>query len=202
MNLINPSEEVQKEIKKPQLTESGSFPVFNIQKELNFNANFTTMIHNDHLQTKESFQLFQQTHQNPSIIIFDAHLDALNSEDLVPFLTSLIPKQNIIIVGCRDWKKEEYFFIKNNNIKIYTMKEISFEGQEFVCDAIMAAAKDFQSLYVSIDADVLDQTTAGLTPRQLLYFLQRLKNLKNFKAADLAEFKDHKLAAKILRELA
>ena len=173
MNLINPPEELIKEIKKPQLTESGHFPVFNIQKQLDFNSSFTTIIYQDHLQTKESFQLFQQTCQNPGIIIFDAHLDSLNSEDLVPFLTNLVPKQNIIIVGCRDWNKDEYFFIKNNQLKIYTMKEISFEGQEFVCDAVMAVAKDFGALYVSIDADVLDQTTAGLTPRQLLYFLQK-----------------------------
>ncbi|MCK4589682.1 MAG: arginase family protein [Nanoarchaeota archaeon] len=219
MNLINPPEELKKELQKPQLNESGTFPVINIDQNLDFSSNFTAIIHDNHLKTRESFQKFTQTHQNrkavlgfqkslisqnhqnPSIIIFDAHLDALNNEDLVPFLTNIIPKNNIIIVGCREWSKDEYFFIKNNNIKTYTMKEISFEGQEAVCDAIMAAAKDFNALYISIDNDVLDQNTGGLTVRQLLYFLQRLKKLKNFKAADLAEFKDFKLMAKILREL-
>jgi len=202
MDIINPPEELKQELHKRQLNESGLPPVISIKTETDFSSSFTAFIHDDHLKTKESFQKFSQANPNPGIVIFDAHLDSLNNEDLIPFLANLIPKQNIIIVGARDWNKDEYFFVKNNNIKIYTMKEISIEGKEAVCDAIMSASKDFTSLYISIDADVLDQSTGGLTPRQLIYFIQRLKKLKNLKAADLSEFRDQKLAAKILRELA
>ena len=82
----------------------------------------------------------------------------------------------------------------------------------------MSVAKDFESLYISIDVDVLDPAFApgtgyiepgGLTTRELLFFLHRLKKLKNLKAYDLVEInpkKDvndmtSKVGAKLLVEL-
>ena len=57
-----------------------------------------------------------------------------------------------------------------------------------ICDSIMYVAKNFGALYISVDIDVLDPAFApgtgykeagGMSTRELLYFLQRLRKLKN-----------------------
>jgi agmatinase len=82
----------------------------------------------------------------------------------------------------------------------------------------MSAGLGFGSLYVSIDIDVLDPAFApgtgylepsGLSSRELIFFLQRLSNLKNLKAVDLVEINPKldisnltvKTGAKIISEL-
>ncbi len=78
-------------------------------------------------------------------------------------------------------------------------------------DAVIAAAKDFPALYVSIDVSVLDPAFAysdvnepgGMTTRELLYFLRRLRLLKNLSAADIVGVKEESavVGAKILAEM-
>lgn len=202
MKLIKPTKEVLFELKKGWLSEAGFLPVFEVGSEIKFDSGFTVLMFDEHLKAKESLERFSSSFENAGVVLFDAHVDCLNDEDMVPFLTGLVGVENIIIVGSREWSKEEFYFIKKKNIRVFNMKEISFEGKEAVCDAVMSVAKEFGALYVSVDADVLDSETGGLTTRELIYFLQRLKKLKNFKAADLCEFKNSALAAKLIRELA
>jgi len=99
------------------------------------------------------------------------------------------------------------------------MKEIAIEGKREVCESIMSVAREWDGSYLSIDIDALDPAYApgtghsepgGLTTRQLIYFIQRLKILKNLNAADIVEVnpkKDvndmtSKVAAKLIAELA
>ena len=203
MKLINlsGSDKVVLELRKGQLSETGVLPLVDVSPGVEFDVDFSVAVVDDHLKSKEIIKKFAGL-GDVGVIIFDAHVDCLNSDDLVPFLSGFIDKKNIIIVGAREWSKDEWYFIKNHGIKVYSMKEIAFEGKEAVCDAVMAVAKDFGALYVSIDGDVLEPETGGMNVRELIYFIQRLKRLKNFKAADLAEFKDAKVMAKIIRELA
>jgi arginase family enzyme len=108
----------------------------------------------------------------------------------------VLKKENVIIVGLRNWHKEEYAFLKQNRIKFYSMKEISAEGVREVSEAVMSVAKNFDGLYVSMDIDAVDPSSApgtgymepgGLTSRDMLYFLNRLKLLRNLKMLDLVE---------------
>ena len=64
------------------------------------------------------------------------------------------------------------------------------------CDAIMEFLRKFDSIYISIDMDILDPVYApgvsyvepnGLTSRELFYFLQRLKKTNKIKALDVVE---------------
>lgn len=201
MKLIRPTAEVLFELKKGWLSEAGVLPVFEVGDEIRFDSGFTVLRFDEHLQAKESLRKFATSFKKAGVVLFDAHVDCLNHEDIVPFLTGLVGMENMIIVGSREWSKEEFYFIKDKNIRVFDMKEISLEGKEAVCDAVMSVAKDFGALYVSVDADVLDSETGGMSTRELIYFLQRLKKLKNFKAADLCEFKNQVLAAKLVREL-
>ena len=180
----------------------------------------------DHSITHSCFKAFAQNNPNAGIVVFDAHPDLMQSFDVPShenFLRMLIEegfvkKENVILVGTRNSDKEELNFIKQNKIKVFSMKEISAEGKESACDAIMSVAKDFGSLYLSIDIDAVDPAFApgtgypeagGLTSRELLYFIQRIRLLKNFRAADIVEVNPAKdvndmtslLAAKIAVEL-
>lgn len=181
----------------------------------------------DHSITYSLVKAFVETYpENPGIIVFDAHPDAENDfmpptqEDLLCCLVNqnLIKKENIILVGTRNWDKNEIEFIQKHKIKYFPMKEIIKEGLHEISESIMSVAKNFSALYVSIDIDVLDPAFApgtgylepgGLSTRELLFFLHRLKRLNNLKAYDLVEINPEKdinnmtskVGAKILVEL-
>ena len=124
----------------------------------------------------------------------------------------------VIIVGLRNWHSNEYNFLKDKKVKYFTMKEVFERGVREICDSVMFVAKQWPSLYLSIDIDAVDPAFApgtghkspgGLTSRELLYFVQRLMNLHNLKMFDIVEINPAKdvnnltvkLGAKIIREL-
>lgn len=76
----------------------------------------------------------------------------------------------------------------------------------------------WQELYVSVDIDIIDPVFApatgypeigGLSSRQFLYLIQRIKKIKTLRAVDIVEINEKKdenkitvkLGAKILAEL-
>jgi arginase family enzyme len=241
-------DKVEAKLKEFWLSESGKLPVFAIDEvklaksdisataKAIFEAvkkakeNFA-VVGGDHFISNPSFKAFASNFKSqgkePGIIVFDAHPDlmpemkgSLTHEDWLRELISseVLKPENVVIVGARATDKEEANFIRERSIKNYPMTEIAAEGIHAVCDSVMAAAKDFGALYISVDIDVVDPAFApgtgyiepgGLTSRELIYFLQRLKLLKNFKAMDVVEVnppKDanemtSKLAAKILVEM-
>jgi agmatinase len=222
--LINPDVE-EIEVNQSNMDETFN-NIVNGAKETLAESTKPVFIGGDHSITYPLVKGFAEVNDNPGVIIFDAHPDcesdfeAITHEDLVNGLVNkgIIKKENIILIGIRNWHKDEYQFLKENNIKYFTMKEISKEGLHEISDSVMSVAKNFGSLYISIDIDVLDPAFApatgypepgGLTTRELLYFILRLKNLQNIKAYDLVEVnptKDKeditsKVAAKIVAEL-
>jgi len=181
----------------------------------------------DHSVTFPIVKAFKENYpENPGIVIFDAHPDCENDfspptqEDLLNALVNqnVIKKENIILVGVRNWDKNEIEFMSKNKIKYFSMKEIMANGVHEVSESLMSVAKGFSDLYVSIDIDVLDPAFApgtgyiepgGLSTRELLFFLHRLKKMQNLRAFDLVEInplKDvneltSKVGAKLLVEL-
>ena len=158
------------------------------------------------------------------LIVFDSHPDCLQTKEKYPnnreWLRKLIeegfPKQNILLVGVRNFSKEEIIFLKQNNIRMITMNQL-LEDLQDTCDIIMEFSNR-KELYLSIDADVIDPVfvpgtgnpePGGLTNRQFVYLIQRINKVKNLKAIDIVEInpkKDRdnltvKLGAKILAEL-
>jgi agmatinase len=147
---------------------------------------------------------FSEKFPHGGAIIFDAHA-SLEKFGLRP--------ENIVLAGVRSIKKGDMDLIKS--LKYFPMKEFASEGTSEVCDAIMAAAKDFEALFVVINICVVDPAfapggeqpvPAGMTSRELIYCIQRIKRLKNVKAfalLGLNSAKDQltmKLAAKIVLE--
>jgi arginase family enzyme len=187
---------------------------------------FVLALGGDHSITYSCFKGFAVGKENPGLIIFDAHPDCENNffppthEDFVKVLVrkKIIKPENIILIGLRNWHSKEKEFLEKEKIKRFTMKQLFSDGLQESMDYIMELARQFSELYVSIDIDVIDPGFApgtgypepgGLSVRELIYSIQRLKLLKNFKMADIVEFnpdKDNnemtlKIAAKIIMEL-
>lgn len=175
--------------------------------------------------TRAFFDYTQNSGREPCLIVFDAHPDLMEPVDRkIPtheeWLKNLIkdgfnPK-NILLVGVRNADPVEIKFIEENGIKRISVEDLmlNLEGRT---DSIMEFGYG-KDIYVSIDIDVVDPAFApgtgycepgGLTSREFLYIVKRLKKMKNLKAVDLVEINPLKdfggltiqLGAKILSEL-
>ncbi|AJF60930.1 TPA: arginase family protein [Candidatus Woesearchaeota archaeon] len=158
----------------------------------------------DHSMTYSAFRAFSKKYSNPGLLVFDAHLDCENDfsppthEDYLRVLIGEghLKKENAVVIGVRNMHTNELEFAKKSKLKIFSMPEIYQEGRHVVADSFMSVARKFDALYISVDVDVLDPAFApgtgytepgGLTTRELIYFIQRLKNLKNIQMWDLVE---------------
>lgn len=179
----------------------------------------------DHSITYSIFKAFSYKHKNPGLLIFDAqpdcevYTDIATHEDFVRKLVEdgYLKVENVILVGVRSFSKNEIEFLKQNKIRFFSMKDL-FNDIQSSCDEIMELSMGFDGLYLSVDIDVVDPAFApgtgylepgGLSTRELIYFIQRIKLLKNIMFMDMVEINPEKdinnltvsLGAKILREL-
>ncbi|MEM3074328.1 MAG: arginase family protein [Candidatus Pacearchaeota archaeon] len=161
--------------------------------------------------------------KEPFLIVFDAHADVSEYSDKIPknnqWLRALINEgfrgENIILVGLRVSSKDKNDFLEESKIRVYRMRDLN--NYEEICDIIMELSRKGE-IYLSIDVDVVDSTfvpgtahgeSAGMTSRQLIYFIQRINLLKNLRVIDISEinpdldFKEQtiKLGVKILGEI-
>ncbi len=191
------SEAIISELRKRQINEHGRAPVIEIVDDIKENF---VMIGGSSSTTEATFSAFNDSHPGAGILVFTAEPKPLKG----------MPAERMLFVGSRAWSRENHAVMKTRNIRQYPMHELAQEGVNDMCDAVMAAAKDFPALYVSIDASVLDpafvqcdkEEPGGMSVRELLYFLRRIRLLKNFTAGDITGFKEGGavLGAKVLSE--
>jgi agmatinase len=212
-------------LKDFHLSEAGVLPIFNIkeikdksniEKEISGHNAYCALLGDDHSITYPAFKAFAKNNPGAGIIVFDAHPDEGYLKRLID--EKILDKNNVVLVGIRNMSKEEKKFIDEHKIKNYSMKEISFEGLHEVADSVMSVARQWSKAYISINIDVLDPAFApavntpepgGMSTRDLLYFIQRLKMLRNTWMYDVVGFnpdKDvnditSKTAAKLIVEL-
>jgi agmatinase len=170
----------------------------------------------------------RDSEREPCLIVFDAHADCLtpsiaskrgfptNREWIRGLVEAGFPGKNIMIVGARNMERAELNFLKEQDIRIISMNQIVEDIQD-TCDIIMEFS-DGKDLYVSIDIDVVDPSSApstahpepgGLASRQFIYMIQRINKIRNLRGLDLTEINEKndkdkttvKLGAKILAEL-
>ncbi|MBU1198335.1 MAG: arginase family protein [Nanoarchaeota archaeon] len=186
----------------------------------------TVLIGGDHSMTYPAFKAFAKNNPKAGIIVFDAHPDVQEKhnppthEDYLRVLIEegIVDKNNVILVGTRNMSIQEKKFIDDNKLKVHSMRKISFDILREVADTIMSVARLWSKVYISVDIDVLDPGFApgtgycepgGLTTRQLIYIIHRLKMLRNIGMVDVVEVnpdKDvnditSKTAAKLVVEL-
>jgi len=124
------------------------------------------------------------------VILFDATGALLRSLD------------KVILVGGHYLSGQDREVIRARNIQIFSLQSITQEGIANICDVLMESANTFPSLHIGISTSILDsqQFPGGLTTRELLYFLQRLRVLKNYLSASVIG-EPSPLTAKLLSEL-
>jgi arginase family enzyme len=159
---------------------------------------------------------FSESYPNAGLILFDAHSNLAPDAFLGRAVgEGILRAENVAVVGVRSMQKSDLDFVRR--VKLFSMKEISHEGVSEVCDSVMVAARNFGALMVCIDLDVLDPAFApgalrlepgGLSSRELIFCLQRIRMLKNVRAFSLTGLGSERdrlkptaeLAAKIIRE--
>lgn len=198
----------------------------NIIQKINECKQNAIILGGDHSITYSTVKAFVKNNKDAGLIMIDAHPDCESDfeppthEDLIRGLINnkILTPEKIILIGIRNWHSEEEKFLKKHKINIFNMKEISYEGIHDITESIMSIAKTWGSVYLSIDIDAVDPAfapgtgypePAGLTSRELIYLINRFKNLKNLKMADIVEINPNidtnnitvRLGAKVLKEL-
>ena len=171
--------------------------VENITSELKKQSKQIIILGGEHLITLGSFTCFPK---DTGYVVFDAHYDLRDQyADLklshAAYLRRIVEKhgsENIVHVGARAFVKEELAFLKEHNIATISDKEIrNGNGTKLLKDV----TSTFDSLYVSIDLDVLDPAFApgvgnpeavGISSRELYDLITTLQN-KKIVAADIVE---------------
>lgn len=201
--------EISKLLKGYSITE---IPIFqeNIDKtnESIFNSlkniKKAFIIGGDHSITYSCFKAFAFNHSNAGLIIFDAHPDVVGNanppshEDYLRALidSGIVDSSRVVLIGVRKISKEEREYMNSKRILYFDMRKITEIGVEDICTLIMERAIEWGNLYLSIDIDVCDPAYApgtgyiepgGLSSAELLYFISRIKRMRNFCFVDIVE---------------
>lgn len=185
------------------------------------NNSFPLVIGGDHSIAVGSISGISKHYSNLGIIWYDAHGD-LNIPDESPSgnihgmplrillgegpselvnLNDFQPKlkpENVVLIGMRDLDKGERHYIKEQNIKTYTMADIDKLGIESVINESVQYLKDrnVDGLHLSLDVDALDPTETpgtgtrvlgGLSYRENHFALELLHESKMITSMDLVE---------------
>ena len=187
MHIFNAPKEFQELIKSPILNESCSLINFQIsENKPDVNSSFALFLkeNNDFIPI-----LKELLNKDSKIIIFDSYAKLA----YLGFKTD-----NLLLAGLQYWSDENYSILRANCVKFYPLKEISIDGKDEVCDAIMSVCKDSSRFHIHIDESIINST--GLTTRELIYFIQRIRLLKAVKSISL-NIKDVNLSLKLISEL-
>jgi len=171
--------------------------VENITAELKKQNKQLIILGGEHLITLGSFSCFPK---DTGYVVFDAHYDLRDQyADIklshAAYLRRIVEKrgsENIVHVGARAFVKEELAFLNEHKISTVSDKEIrNGNGPKLLKDI----TSTFDSLYLSIDLDVLDPAFApgvgnpeaiGISSRELYDLVTTLQN-KKIVAADIVE---------------
>jgi arginase family enzyme len=180
----------------------------------------------DHSITYAGFKAFARKNPGAGLLILDAHpdceqgTDPPSHEDFVRLLVQqgIVAPDRLVHYGLRNFTGNEKQFLDMNKVQYFTMRQIKQAGYSSTVDGMTEIVNGWPALYLSIDIDVADPSCApgtgylepgGLSARQLIYIIQRLKLLRNLKMVDIVEVnpkKDindmtSKLAARLMVEL-
>jgi len=189
-----------------------------ITKELVAKKRQLFILGGEHSLTFGSFMSFPK---ETGYVVFDAHYDLRDEYADVKlshaaYLRRIVEKrgaENILHIGARAFVKEELEFLKENNIKTVSDRQVR-EGKG--PQMLKEFASSFDSLYTSFDLDVLDPAyapgvgnpeAAGMTSRELFDLIYSLEN-KKITGVDIVELNPQydngstaSIAAKIMSTL-
>lgn len=188
-------------------------------EELSRDGKIPFLIGGEHTITLASIRALR-----PQLLLsFDAHLDLrdewpsgqkISHATVMRRVSEIIGLENIVFIGARAFSREELEYIKKRDILILTpFKILERKGLR----ELYTRVKEVDSLYISVDMDVLEPALApgigdpepeGLTFTQLLDILYKCvgENLVGFDISEIYPQYDKNItpfyAAKIIMEMA
>lgn len=106
----------------------------------------------------------------------------------------IVPADRVMLFGLREWTGEEKQFLDSSKVKSFPMKQVEMNGLSDVVDGFTELLNAWQSIYLCINMGVADPSCApgvedpspgGLSARQLIYLVQRLRLMRNLKMMDI-----------------
>ena len=139
--------------------------------------------------------------ESPSGNIHGMPLRILTGEgpkELLELNSNVIKPENIVLIGMRDLDKGERQFIKDHNIKTFTMSDIDKLGIKEVIENTIEYLKsrNVDGVHLSLDVDALDpletpgtgtRVLGGLTYRESHFALELLHQSQSVTSMDLVE---------------
>ena len=197
---------------QPRVAENGQparFELFPIKPDFIEKINGKFLLAADR---EVNLEIIKKFREKIGIIIFDAHVGALPGvhDSFLRRVSEVVPPNRSIVVGVREFSSAEHAFLKELKIRYFSMQAVH-ESITTVCDTIMENANNWQMCHVFISFDVVDPAfvavpkpaVGGMTSRELLYFVQRIRHLRNFVSTGIVDFENAvPLAEKVLSEFA
>ncbi len=156
---------------------------------------------------------FNENYKNLGIIFIDAHPDC--QKDYFPFgdVVTKIIEENIpiVLIGLRNWSKDEYNFLIEKEIPFIQAKDFSIKKAINLIDEYLYK----KNIYISLDIDAIDPSFApgtgciepcGLMSRDVLELIKKIDNVVGFDLVEINPKKDINnitlnLGAKIIFEV-
>ncbi|MTI46942.1 MAG: agmatinase [Firmicutes bacterium] len=207
-------------IKKPFIKDEGNFEVsLNWEKYFNKiekgakilfdSGKFCIFLGGDHSVSIPLQAAFSKHYSSKKIgvIQFDAHCDLLNEYQGHIWSHACVARrglenpnlkdEGLTLVGIRSFEEEEISFLNNHSdIKMITSLEIYEKGIDYLINELIKRYKDYDSIYISLDIDVLDPAFApgtgtpeggGISTREILQIVRKLINELPIKGMDIVE---------------
>jgi agmatinase len=182
---------------------------------------FVVTLGGEHSLSQSPIRAYSENFSDLSILQFDAHSDLRDSyEESIYSHASIMARvaeftKDIVQVGIRAQCKEEYDFIKSNNIKTFYAREIAQRPAEVWHKQVVDSLNE--NVYITFDVDAFDPSLlpATGTPEpgglfwdetmNLLKLIGTKKNIVGFDVVELAPSKSHPasdyLAAKLVYKI-
>ncbi|MBX2985827.1 MAG: arginase [Bacteroidia bacterium] len=138
----------------------------------------------------------KESMQNAVSVETAAWWDRLKNIGLVGKRPKLL-SQNLVIIGLRDYEKQEMELIQREKIKFFTPQQIKSDGIEIVIQQACDYLQHCNRLCCSFDVDSMDASFVkgtgtpaknGMTPQQAKYIIEFILSNETFKALDITEF--------------
>jgi agmatinase len=195
----------------PAALERGHAMVFRKVLEVTASGAIPIVLGGDHSITWPSVSAISQAHapRSVGIVHFDAHADTADEDWGVlaghgtPMRrlieSGAVSGRNFVQVGLRGYWPPPHVFewMKANGLRWHFMREIEERGAEAVVDEAISQALDgADSVYLSVDIDVLDPGNApgtgtpepgGMLTRELLRAIRRIVGKVNLAGMDVVE---------------
>ncbi|HHD0058389.1 TPA: arginase [Staphylococcus aureus] len=183
------------------------------------NNRFPLFLGGDHSIAVGSVSAISKHYNNLGVIWYDAHgdlnipeespsgnihgmplriLTGEGPKELLELNSNVIKPENIVLIGMRDLDKGERQFIKDHNIKTFTMSDIDKLGIKEVIENTIEYLKsrNVDGVHLSLDVDALDpletpgtgtRVLGGLSYRESHFALELLHQSHLISSMDLVE---------------